>query len=403
MPITIDPIADESLDTYPIAQQQQWMEKIRQMSPSVALCFDNAPMRYTFKMRYQRNLLRVWFTLEEFANAGLNEPLVEVPVVKDRWIADEAEVITYPPMTDEIAANSVQTLFGRDLQARYPDPEVAGGHIALVVAKNNNPVQEPPFNLDRTHASLQKHIAFNRRVLIADEQTAGINSGIGDFLQEMSFEETNPVFVCVGAGHTMRGTQPIGGQVWKQEDREMSAVNVVLDGMDASPESVILSAIAEAVTWKHAMEMATDPNFKRPGQRVVIYPKTFTNFTEVLRQRDYYLDSEGGHEIAYERIATSCSTFENCPIFLSEDSVEIGNWPVLAENLSIWMEQAKQVAVASHRQVLENGPETCNSERVTRIIAIMEKSGQTATCTHQKCLVRTARNYEAHKSCHRSK
>jgi hypothetical protein len=105
-------------------------------------------------MRYQRNLLRVWFTLEDFAIAGLNEPLVEVPIVKDRWIAEEAEVIKYPPMSDEIAANSVQTLFGRDLQARYPDQEVAGGHIALVVAKNNNPMQAPPFNLDRMHASL---------------------------------------------------------------------------------------------------------------------------------------------------------------------------------------------------------------------------------------------------------
>jgi hypothetical protein len=164
-------------------------------------------------MRYQRNLLRVWFTLEEFSNAGLNEPLVEMPVVKDRRISEEMEVITYQPMTDEIAANRVQTLFGRDLQERCPDPEVAGGHIALVVAKDNNPVQVPPFHLDRMHASPPKQIAFNRRVLRADEQTAGINSGIGDFLQEMSFVESNPVFLCAGARHTMRGTQPIGGQL----------------------------------------------------------------------------------------------------------------------------------------------------------------------------------------------
>jgi hypothetical protein len=58
------------------------------------------------------------------------------------------------------------------LQARYPDPEVVGGQIALIVAKDNNPVQVPPFNPDRMHASLQKQIAFDRRVLRSDEQTA---------------------------------------------------------------------------------------------------------------------------------------------------------------------------------------------------------------------------------------
>jgi hypothetical protein len=36
MPVTIDPIADESLDRYLLSLQQQWMEKIREMSPSVA-------------------------------------------------------------------------------------------------------------------------------------------------------------------------------------------------------------------------------------------------------------------------------------------------------------------------------------------------------------------------------
>jgi hypothetical protein len=113
--VTRDPIANEPLDAHLVALQQQWREKIRKMSPSVAQCLDNAPMRYTFKMRYQRNLLRVWFTLDDFARAGLNESLAEVPVVKDRWIAEEAEVITFRPLTDEIAANSVQILFGRHL------------------------------------------------------------------------------------------------------------------------------------------------------------------------------------------------------------------------------------------------------------------------------------------------
>jgi hypothetical protein len=161
--------------------------------------------------------------------------------------------------------------------------------------------------------------------LRADEQTAGINSGLGDFLHDMSFEDSNPVSVCVGAGHTLRGTQPVGGQVWKQENRDMAAVNHVLDGMDTSPESVVLSAMAGAVAWRYTMEMAADLNFKRPGQRIIVYPKLLTKFSEALQQGDYAMDSEGGHQVAYERIAAECSTLANCPIFLSEESPEIGN------------------------------------------------------------------------------
>jgi hypothetical protein len=139
MPMTIDPIADASPDTYRIALQQQWKEKIRQMSQSVAQCFDNAPMKYTFKMRYQRNLLRVWFTLEDFAIAGLNEPLVEVPIVKDRGIAEEAEVMTYPPMADEIAANGVQTLFWKKVASTLSRSGSSGRPYFIGCSKKQQP------------------------------------------------------------------------------------------------------------------------------------------------------------------------------------------------------------------------------------------------------------------------
>jgi hypothetical protein len=142
----------------------------------------------------------------------------------------------------------------------------------------------------------------------------------------------------------------------------MSAVNLIMDGMDTGRESVILSAIAEAVTWRHAMEQATDPNFKRPGQRVIVYPKSMTKFSECLRRGDYSSELEGGHAFAYERIAAECTTFANCPIFLPEDSLNFGSWPVLAENVSFWMEEAKQVVVSWYKQVLENGPDVCNWE-----------------------------------------
>lgn len=41
MPMTIDPIACEPLEAYLVALQLQWQEKIRQISPSMALCFDS--------------------------------------------------------------------------------------------------------------------------------------------------------------------------------------------------------------------------------------------------------------------------------------------------------------------------------------------------------------------------
>jgi hypothetical protein len=71
-------------------------------------------------MRYQGNVLRVWFTSEE----GLGKPIAEVPIVKDKWLSNEVEVLAYLPMPDDIALPSARILFGEEvqgLQARYPN------------------------------------------------------------------------------------------------------------------------------------------------------------------------------------------------------------------------------------------------------------------------------------------
>jgi hypothetical protein len=81
MPITIDPIADEPSDTYLVNLQVQWQAKIRETSPCIARRYDSAPMKFTFRMRYQGNVLRVWFTWEGVAAIGLDKPMAEVPVV----------------------------------------------------------------------------------------------------------------------------------------------------------------------------------------------------------------------------------------------------------------------------------------------------------------------------------
>jgi hypothetical protein len=113
-------------------------------------------MRFALRMRYQGNTLRVWFTPEEVVTAGIGKPLAELRLAKDRWVRHDAEVLTYRPMPTEEAENSAHLLFGGITHGdRIPNPEVAGGHIALIET-HDNPVQVPPMTLDRMNASRQK-------------------------------------------------------------------------------------------------------------------------------------------------------------------------------------------------------------------------------------------------------
>jgi hypothetical protein len=101
------------------------------------------------------------------------------------------------------------------------------------------------------HACQQKQVAFNRRVLKPEEEVSGINSGLADFLQEMSFAPENPVYVCVNVGERTKGTQPIGGQLWTQECRQMSVTNKVVEDRDSSRKAVALSG---RTRWTRALE-----------------------------------------------------------------------------------------------------------------------------------------------------
>jgi hypothetical protein len=149
-----------------------------------------------------------------------------------------------------------------------------------------------------------------------------------------------------------------GSMLVSQSGREMTATNHVLDGMDDKPESIVLSAITEAVAWRHALENVSDPNFLRRGQRVITHPKTLTKFATVMSTGNVNIDRIGGHEIAYERIFAEAA---RSTIIRSS----YWNWilAVCAEKISIWMEDAKQVAVGGYKQVLEYGPDKCSSER----------------------------------------
>jgi hypothetical protein len=80
-------------------------------------------------MRYQGNALKVWHAPTAHVDAGLDKPLAENPMPKDKWVSHDVIALTYPPMEDPFVSNSARILFGEQarLQERYPDPEVQGG------------------------------------------------------------------------------------------------------------------------------------------------------------------------------------------------------------------------------------------------------------------------------------
>jgi hypothetical protein len=137
----------------------------------------------------------------------------------------------------------------------------------------------------------------------------------------------------------------------------MTAYNMAYEGMANSRESAVLTAVAEAVTWKHASEL----DGPRQGQRVVIYPKELSQLEQVLSTGDPNIDSEDGHPIAYMAILQADQSFEKRPVFLKEDHEEITGDPVWSEEVPKWMNTASKVATGSRRRVLENGPDVMRS------------------------------------------
>jgi hypothetical protein len=144
----------------------------------------------------------------------------------------------------------------------------------------------------------------------------------------------------------------------------MTASNTVLEGMPNTKEAAILSSVAEAVTWRNnAIEgKESETSGPRKGQRVVIYPKELTQLHAVLTTGDPSIDSENGHPIAYTRVLTESSKFENPPLFLREDCDQIVNNPVKAELVPKWLCMAERAAIAGRHRTLEDGNDTWNSD-----------------------------------------
>jgi hypothetical protein len=330
----------------------------RQFSPQVAAACDTLGTDFSYKMRYQGNALKVRFTPTANTGAGLEKPLADLPIPKGKWVSKDVVVLTYPPMPDRHAIQSAQILLGGRQQERYDDPEVQGGRIALV-ASNNNKVQKPPNSLDRMHASLPKQVAYSQRVLSAENKIAGINCDIGEFLSQMSPNPAEPVIICVNAGESLKGhKQHFGGRLWLQSDRQMTATNIQFDGMPNDGVSVCLAGVTGAVEWDHVLETALP---KHTTQRVVIYPPSLSKLETVLISGHIESDTENGHDIAYQRILSSCSLYANPPVFFPADSQDFGGIDI-ADKVQVWMHTSAQVSTGGRKQVLENGPDVCDSE-----------------------------------------
>jgi D-aminopeptidase len=196
------------------------------------------------------------------------------------------------------------------LQGRYDDPEVQGGKIALIAFKQNR-AQKPPNFLDRMWSTFLKQVAYNQRAIEAETGVAGVNSEIPDFLSGMNLDPEELLVICVnGSAEMKREEEAIGGQLWMQSGRQMTASNKVIDGMANSRESSILSAVREAVTWRHVLEPEGE---RRKGQLVIIYPNDLPHLEAVLSTGDPNIDSADGHSIAYADILQAYQTFENPP------------------------------------------------------------------------------------------
>jgi hypothetical protein len=219
--------------------------------------------------------------------------------------------------------------------------------------------QKPPNFLDRMQSTYMKQVAFNQRIIAAEEEISGINCDIADFVSEMSLDPSEEVIICVNGSQEMkRGETAMAGQLWVQGDRKMSVSNPPLPGMPNTKDAAVLSAVADAVTWRNeAIELEDPP---RKGKRVVVYPKELSHLSTIITSGDLSVDAE--HVIAYQAILEHAQEFEIPPTFVKEDADEIISHPEMSEKVPAWMCLAERIATGSRKRVTEDGPDTWHSD-----------------------------------------
>jgi hypothetical protein len=202
------------------------------------------------------------------------------------------------------------------------------------------------------NASKLKQVSYNERVSAAEEEIAGINCDVADFLSGM--DATATITVCINASTSMKKNERIlGGQLWQQEDRSMTAVNGVIDGMTNSRESAILSAAAESVEWTHPMEPTIDG--KRVSPRIIVYPSDMPSIDEALSDFSQNpSESDDCSHIAFAKILEHSAGYVSPPVFLREDCSEVQNDPEMAIAVPKGLALATQVSVGGRDYTLEN-------------------------------------------------
>jgi hypothetical protein len=313
-------------------------------------------------MRYVFNKRRIWYVPNDSLKARFTRSLAEEPCPKDKWYSTtDLLAFSVSPLPDDQIGNLPTLLFGpwSHIQEPYDDPEVQGGKIALIAFKQKR-VQKPPNFLDRMQSTFLKQVAYNQRIVEAENEISGINCDVADFVAGMTLDPADELVMCVtGSLEMKRNETAMAGQLWMQGDRMMTASITAYDGMSNSKEAAILPAVAEAVVWKNdALEL----DGPRKGQRVDIYPKELTQLDIVLSSGDPNADAESGHPIAYQEVLAAAQSYEHPPIFLREDSERITSDALMSSEVPKWMCMAERVATGSRRRVLENGPDTWHSD-----------------------------------------
>jgi hypothetical protein len=363
MDIELQPVpGDENPMTYLMVLKQVWTERLLKISPGMARKVESLGEEFNVQFRYIFNGLRIWFVPTHSHAIGLRRSLAEESCPRDKWYSNtDLMAFTYPTLPDDQIREMPRILFGpnHSLQERYDDPEVQGGKIALIAFKQMR-AQKPPNCLDRTHSRFLKQVAYNERVIGIEKEIAAINADAVDFFHKMTLNHEDQIFVCVNGSEEMkRGEEPIAGQLWTHQDRHLTVCNRSFEGMADTRESAILTRVAEAVTWRHALELEDDI---RRGQRIIIHPKEMTKLTEVLREQNPSLDQEDGHQLAYTVILQSASAYEHPPVFVPEDHEQLQSDPEIARRVAEWMNTAAKVATGNRRRVLEDGRDVMRSD-----------------------------------------
>jgi hypothetical protein len=362
MKVTLYPIPDDEDPTIYLREAYRLAkERLYPITQQLDVLGD----AFNYRMRYVSSTVRIWFIPQvTFLEGEYTRPFAEESCPKDKWFS-ETDLMAFmiPTIPDEEIGDIPVLIFGPDhwLQERYDDPEVQGGKIALIAFKQIR-VQKPPSFLDHMQSRYLKQAAYNDRIIQAEKEIAAVNADIPEFLCEMNLDPADQVVIVVNGSEEMkRDEEAFACQLWMQGDRHMTAANPPIKGDIRSREAAILSAMFEAISWRHPLENGVIG--PRKGQRVIMYPKEITGLPQVLCTRDVDVqDDLEDHSELYAAILQESDAFECPPLFLREDCDQITSHPMWSIKVPEWLITAARVATGNRRRVLENGPDVMNSD-----------------------------------------